>query len=597
MAAHRRGPRHARTREGIALSAVIAAVATVIALSVAPNQGGANAATGPVTGVTAGSVVYVNELNGANEIDIRTSDGSVTDLTPSGQIAMSPAVSPDGSRIAFAARGTCVDYPSYTGIGLKVMNSDGSNQVWITEPHCHSDGREVEDTNPVWSPDGTKLAYVHEDGGAYNIYKVNVDGTGVTPLTTNGMGYDTPSWSPDGTRLVYDMLSGSNDYLYIMDADGTSIHQVSSTPNSYEESTPKWAPSGNRIYFVSSGGMFGNFWYYDSSDGFASEESLTAQSVSGATNPVAAEYDVSADGNTLVYRGDDGGSIGGCNELWTLDVSSSTATQVTHDTCSGDWGANYVAPTYVKASWPPPPAFAVKVDDSSVGKVFGSVTGKKVLDSQILHPITSCQSGWEVSTTNNTDFVLHAPTNGNVSASRVDVGQSGSSYLVPGQTGSFCVGFTQLNQVFDVLYDISDPLARAADAALFLADVLGFPSGDSTDLANFISSVASIPAMQRIGACLGSSNPFCAPQAINALMTNTQSRNELVGDLLDYATALGKSVTVTWLEAHLRQHLVKVFTSGWWTAKFIGQVLISPTGYVAFETVPGAGGGGGGGGF
>jgi hypothetical protein len=214
------------------------------------------------------------------------------------------------------------------------------------------------------------------------------------------------------------------------------------------------------------------------------------------------------------------------------------------------------------------------------------VTGKKVLASQVLHPTTACASGWEVSTTNNTAFVLHTPTNGNVTGSRIDVGQSGSSYLVPGQTALYCVAFTQLNQIFDVLYDISDPLARATDAAMLLTEAMGFPTSDTTALANFVSSVASIPALQRIGACLGSPNPFCAPQAINSLMTNSQSRNELLGDLSDYVKDLGQSVTLAWLETHLRENLVKVITTGWWVAKFIGQVALSPAGYVTFETVP-----------
>jgi hypothetical protein len=244
-------------------------------------------------------------------------------------------------------------------------------------------------------------------------------------------------------------------------------------------------------------------------------------------------------------------------------------------------------------------AFDVRIDERSVGTVFGSVTGKKVLKSEVSPPGGTCGSLWQISTTNNTAFVVHTDTNGNVDGSRIDVGQSISGYLIPGQTALYCVAFTQFNQIFDVLYDMSDPIARTADAAMLLTEVLGFPTGDTTALMNFISSVASNAELQRIAACFGTANPFCAPQAINALMTNAQSRNALLGAILDYAVDVNKSMTLDWLKTHLRKYLLKVVTTGSWVAKFIGQVALSPAGYVAFETVPisAGGGGGGGGGF
>jgi hypothetical protein len=239
-------------------------------------------------------------------------------------------------------------------------------------------------------------------------------------------------------------------------------------------------------------------------------------------------------------------------------------------------------------------SFHVQVDNSSVGGLFGTL-GKRVLDSAVngnpsessaAPPTARCATGWQVSATDNTDFVLHVPTNGNVTGSRIDVGGSSSHYLVPGQTGLYCVSFTHLDQIFDVLYDMGDPSARAADAAMLVAGALGLPAGDAVDLSNFVASVANIPDLQRTGECIGSRNLLCAARAINALMTDRMQRNALLSALHDYALALGKSIDLTYLDHHLRQKLLAVITTGLWVVKFIGQVVLSPVGFVAFDTVP-----------
>jgi hypothetical protein len=252
--------------------------------------------------------------------------------------------------------------------------------------------------------------------------------------------------------------------------------------------------------------------------------------------------------------------------------------------------------------------FTVRTDTSADGRVFGRGKSAQVLGPvSVSPPGTSCGAEWQASVTNNTDFVLHTPTGGNVAESRIDIGQSGSKYLFPGQTAVYCVQFTQLNQIFSVLYDMSDHFATGADAVMLLTDVMGLNTGDSNDLANLISSVANIPDVQRIGACFRNQNPLCLPQAINALMTNASSRDALASALTGYIMALGKSVAQTWLDKQLNskavqkqlakavgkqvakdlgKYLTKIITTAWWDVKLIGQVALSPAGYVSFQTAP-----------
>jgi Tol biopolymer transport system component len=518
-----------------------------------------------------------------------------------------PDVSSDGSRIAFTGVWPCSDQPERGCGAVVVMNSDGSNKTEILRG---SGNPSVSYYAAVWSPDGTRLAFAKQEGNHSYIGLVNADGTSETVLTSGGYEVN-PSWSPTKVnghyRIAYESRTGSaGGQLYIMNDDGSDQHAVASSDTGYNDMAPTWSGDGNRIYFTTFEGA--GIWYYSSSNGFASGSagrSNLSSSGPGTSGEDPESYvRTSADGSLLTYAAAD---ISGCNQIYELtrdgknpdDPSSGTPRKLTDTGCSY---SNY-APTFVPATWPGAESFMVKINNAYDGKVFGSVTGQLVLgDSQVVHPSAVCSSGWEVSTTNNTAFVLHAPTGGNVAGSRIGVGLAGSSYLVPGQKALYCAAFTQVNQEFDVLYDMSAPAAVAGDVAILLADQMGLHGSDSAALSNFVSRVASIPEMQSLGACLGSPNLSCAAHAINALMTNSQSRTELLSALSDYGKDLGQSGLQTWLQSHLRQELGRLFsrlTTGLWVTQFLGQ-LASPAGAVEFETVPisgGAGGGGGGGGF
>jgi len=94
------------------------------------------------------------------------------------------------------------------------VNSDGSNWQELTD-----DG-----TQPVWSPDGSRIAYVSERDGNPEIYVMNADGSDQQRLTTNSFVDYQPSWSPDGAQLAFassEVLHGRLD-IYILDvATGT----------------------------------------------------------------------------------------------------------------------------------------------------------------------------------------------------------------------------------------------------------------------------------------------------------------------------------------------------------------------------------------
>lgn len=168
-----------------------------------------------------------------------------------------PAWSPDGSKIAFDSsgdhRGTLRGY---------LMNTDGSDNTQIDE--------EAWIEYPAWSPDGTRLAFMAqtpEGTNNYEIWVINVDGSGLTRLTDSPGADGWPSWSPDGTQIAFSSVRDDCQYsdaadckstgdigpfhtLYVMNADGSEPTRITDVYVQFMD----WSPDGQYIVLDGDGG-------------------------------------------------------------------------------------------------------------------------------------------------------------------------------------------------------------------------------------------------------------------------------------------------------------------------------------------------------
>lgn len=123
---------------------------------------------------------------------------------------------------------------------IYTMSADGSNQVNLTN-------NPAEDFDPVWSPDGSQIAFVsnrdNENPGQF-IYVMKADGSEVRQLTFED-GSDLPDWSHDGSSLTYT----SNGDIYIIKADGSG-QSVNLTNSPEIEHHSSWSPDGNLILYA-----------------------------------------------------------------------------------------------------------------------------------------------------------------------------------------------------------------------------------------------------------------------------------------------------------------------------------------------------------
>ena len=122
------------------------------------------------------------------------------------------------------------------------MDPDGTNIVNLTKSLRP-------DSQPAWSPDGTRIAYVSEFQGNSDVYVMNADGTGQTNLTNlPGLNRD-PAWSPDGDRILFTRDRGLTPEIYAMNSDGTS--QTNLTEHGATDGWASWSPDGGKIAFAS----------------------------------------------------------------------------------------------------------------------------------------------------------------------------------------------------------------------------------------------------------------------------------------------------------------------------------------------------------
>ena len=160
-------------------------------------------------------------------------------------------VSPDGSEVA--VEGWVNGAPSRNGIN-EVGASDGSGLIRLTE------GR---DSVPVYSPDGTQVAFFRtkvgiNPDGAGAIFVVDTNGLGLRRLTPWGWAFLHESWSPDGQWIAFQKPYGE---LYLVHPDGTGLHQVPlALPAGLGASDPEWSPDSAWLVFTAQTGDTSAIW-------------------------------------------------------------------------------------------------------------------------------------------------------------------------------------------------------------------------------------------------------------------------------------------------------------------------------------------------
>ncbi len=179
----------------------------------------------PHEGPTGMLDIYTMRSDGSHQLNLTSSDANDAD----------PCFSSDGSRIVFRS-----DRSGNSSI--YVMNVDGSNLRRLTADTG------VIDTKPRFSPDDSRIAFVRISGVS-EIVLVNAEGVPYQTSLVSGQSFDGPLFSPDGSQLAYAAFVDDNYEIFVIETQGGPPKRL--TNNASFDALGEFSPDGSKICFFS----------------------------------------------------------------------------------------------------------------------------------------------------------------------------------------------------------------------------------------------------------------------------------------------------------------------------------------------------------
>jgi TolB protein len=230
-------------------------------------------------------IYFISDRTGTKEVWVMDADGqNQKQITKFRSITIMPAVSPDGSRIAFTSyyRGNPAIFvfsvdplrqlpfynqvasmnatPDFTPDGKQIVFSStasGWAQIYVANLNGSglkriSSTRAIEVEPKVNPKTGSEMVFVSGRSGPQQIYRMNMDGANVERLTPGEGEASNPCWHPDGQLIAYSWTRGyatGNFNVFVMDPATRGYNQL--THGQGRNENPSWAPDGKHIVFMS----------------------------------------------------------------------------------------------------------------------------------------------------------------------------------------------------------------------------------------------------------------------------------------------------------------------------------------------------------
>ena len=246
---------------------------------------------------------------------VKLTDRAVRQLEPPGGVW-----SPDGSRIAYIDGDGALFVAGADGASPAKVADDVSDD-WVWPP----DGSRIAYIDWVWSPDGSRIAYSSRVDGDKALFVAGADGASPAKVADdvyNRRFTRSFVWSPDGSRIAYIDGDGA---LFVAGADGASPAKVADDVDDDNRSFV-WSPDGSRIAYIDGDGAL----FVAGADG--ASPAKVADDVDHDNRPFTRAFVWSPDGSRIAYSS----RVDGDDALFVAGADGASPAKVADDV-SDDW--------------------------------------------------------------------------------------------------------------------------------------------------------------------------------------------------------------------------------------------------------------------
>jgi dipeptidyl aminopeptidase/acylaminoacyl peptidase len=275
-----------------------------------------------------------------------SSGGEAAALTKLKNAVQSFQWSPEGSRIVVVSSSGVMDGVAtadrksdvrhYTHIRYKYNDTgwfdDKRRHLWVVnvpngDAKQITEGQDWDDTDPQWSPDGTRIAFVSDrTGKAYDsshntdVWVIPAAGGALTKISDHAFEDESPRWSPDGKQILFAGQTAAHQFpkLYLTDSAGGAASQLAVKDLDLIPSDIHWPTPGTMLF---SSGVKGETHIF--------RADLAARTFSAVTSGPRGihAYDINESTEKLVYLADD---FEHPADLYISNLDGSSERQLTH---------------------------------------------------------------------------------------------------------------------------------------------------------------------------------------------------------------------------------------------------------------------------